>query len=98
MALGAFCFEVHGRVQGVFFRAHTVAKAKEIGLVGWCANTARRTVVGEVQGNVDALAEMKHWLRHVGSPASSIERLDVTNERALAALEYGDMQRRPNVP
>lgn len=35
MRLGSISFEVHGRVQGVFFRKHTQKKAKELGLVGW---------------------------------------------------------------
>ena len=43
-------------------------------------------------------AASQHWLGHVGSPASTIERLDVANERSIGALEYTDMQRRPNVP
>lgn len=49
----------HAACQGVFFRAATVAQAQQLQLVGWCANTARRTVVGEVQGPLDRLAEMK---------------------------------------
>lgn len=56
---GAFEFTVHGRVQGVFFRKFTVAKAKALHLVGWCANSQRGTVVGECQGKPEALAEMK---------------------------------------
>lgn len=55
----AFEFTVHGRVQGVFFRKFTVAKAKALHLVGWCANSQRGTVVGECQGKPEALAEMK---------------------------------------
>jgi hypothetical protein len=31
--------------QGVFFRAYTVQQGQRLGLVGWCANTSRRTVV-----------------------------------------------------
>ncbi|GBF97210.1 hypothetical protein Rsub_10071 [Raphidocelis subcapitata] len=91
-------FEVHGRVQGVFFRAHTVSHAQKLGLVGWCANTARRTVVGEVQGPEDKVEEMKYWLGHVGSPASSITRLDVAKVGPIEALGFGEMSRRPNVP
>ena len=30
---------VHGLVQGVFFRASTVTRAKEHGLVGWVKNS-----------------------------------------------------------
>lgn len=98
MAFSSFCFEVHGRVQGVFFRAHTVEFARSLGLVGWVANSRRGTVVGEIQGPRHACLDMRHWLRNVGSPSSSIDRLDVTNEReGLATLDYTTMERRPNV-
>mmetsp|Transcript_17597 Transcript_17597/g.26492 ORF Transcript_17597/g.26492 Transcript_17597/m.26492 type:complete len:176 (+) Transcript_17597:53-580(+) len=42
-------FEVFGRVQGVFFRKYTKAKAEELGLTGWCRNTPRGTVQGEFE-------------------------------------------------
>ena len=32
-------FEVFGKVQGVYFRKHTQAKARELGLTGWVQNT-----------------------------------------------------------
>lgn len=41
---------------------------------------------------------LQHWLGHVGSPSSSISKLDVAEERALSSLEYNSMDRRPNVP
>ncbi|HVR16005.1 MAG TPA: acylphosphatase, partial [Candidatus Limnocylindrales bacterium] len=31
-------FKVHGRVQGVYFRASTVQCAQELGLTGWVKN------------------------------------------------------------
>ena len=43
-------FEVSGKVQGVYFRAYTQKQAKKLGLVGWCMNTERGTVIGEIQG------------------------------------------------
>ena len=58
-SLGGFAFEVHGRVQRVFFRNHTVDEAVRLGLVGWVANTARGTVTGEAQGPVGQLEHFK---------------------------------------
>jgi acylphosphatase len=52
-------FEVDGRVQGVFFRACTEKKAKELGLVGWVMNTAQGTVKGVCQ------SEDKNKLDHM---------------------------------
>lgn len=43
-------FEVFGRVQGVNFRHFTNKQAKRVGAVGWCMNTAKGTVTGELQG------------------------------------------------
>jgi hypothetical protein len=40
----------------------------------------------------------QYWLGHVGSPASSITRLDVSKEGPIGALAFTEMMRRPNVP
>ncbi|KAI3427028.1 hypothetical protein D9Q98_006970 [Chlorella vulgaris] len=87
-------FEVHGRVQGVWFRAHTVDKAKALGVVGFVMNTPQGTVKGEAQGEEAAVDQMKEWLATTGSPHSKIERCEFSNERALAALEYRDFSTR----
>ena len=41
-----------GKVQGVGFRFHARQVAQDLGLIGWAANEADRTVVCEVQGNI----------------------------------------------
>ncbi|MFH1410063.1 MAG: acylphosphatase, partial [Patescibacteria group bacterium] len=42
---------IHGQVQGVFFRAHTVEKAQALGdITGWVANQADGTVAIEAEG------------------------------------------------
>jgi len=66
-------FEVFGKVQGVFFRVYTEKKAQELNLVGWCRNTSRGTVEGEIEGQEKDVNEMKVWLSTVGSPNSKIE-------------------------
>eukprot|EP00899_Mesostigma_viride_P003492 jgi/Mesvir1/13143/Mv06112-RA.1 len=85
--LGKFSFEVFGKVQGVFFRKYTKKEAEKLGLCGWVMNTPTGTVVGEVQGALTALATMKHWLGHTGSPKSKIEKLVVKNEVRIKELE-----------
>jgi acylphosphatase len=50
-AVKRLSFEVYGRVQGVSFRAYTEREARKIGAVGWCRNTSKGTVQGEVQGS-----------------------------------------------
>jgi len=69
-------FRVHGKVQGVFFRANTEKKAASLGLKGWVRNVKDGTVQGVAEGDPPKLAEMKHWLEKVGSPHSVIEKCD----------------------
>jgi acylphosphatase len=66
--LVSFAFTVHGKVQRVFFRKYTEAKAQELGLVGWCKNTPEGTVEGVAQGSFPQMAQFKEWLQHKGSP------------------------------
>ena len=49
----AILFEVFGKVQGVFFRKYTQAKARELDLAGWCLNTDRKSVQGAACGGAD---------------------------------------------
>ena len=51
--------QVYGKVQGVYFRQHTMEEGRRLALRGWVANTVRGTVVGEVEGPVERLAEFK---------------------------------------
>ena len=70
-------FVVHGKVQGVFFRKHTQAKARALGLTGWVANEADGTVVGSAHGSRAALEELGRWLQEEGSPKSRVERAEL---------------------
>lgn len=47
------------QVQGVFFRASTIDKAKQLGVVGHVENTPRGTVTGEAQGEKQPVSQMK---------------------------------------
>lgn len=59
---GIHCF-VTGRVQGVFFRASTQDKAKELGLVGWAKNLEDGKVEVIAFGNKEKLLELYEWLK-----------------------------------
>lgn len=77
-------FEIYGRVQGVCFRKYTQREGKKLGLIGWCMNTDRGTVIGQLQGEKTKVHEMKLWLQHKGSPSSSIEKAEFRNEKEIA--------------
>ncbi|XP_062821418.1 acylphosphatase-2 isoform X1 [Anolis carolinensis] len=86
--LWAVDYEVHGEVQGVFFRKYTEEQGRKLGLVGWVKNTAHGTVIGQLQGPKEKVEIMKNWLRTVGSPMSRIDRAVFSNEKEITCLEF----------
>jgi acylphosphatase len=75
MALVCVRFCVHGRVQGVFFRASTRTQALQLGLSGHAKNLADGSVEVIVCGDVAAIEALHHWL-HDGPPSARVDRLD----------------------
>jgi acylphosphatase len=68
-------FLVSGVVQGVFFRASTQARARELGLRGHATNLADGRVEVVASGSDDALDELAVWLRH-GPPAARVDGVE----------------------
>ena len=83
-------FEVFGKVQGVFFRKYTQAKARELDLAGWCLNTDHKSVQGAACGEAAAVAQFSAWLSEVGSPKSKIKRAEIVD-----AEDVGDELPKP---
>lgn len=81
-------FLVSGLVQGVFFRASTQARARELGLAGHARNLADGRVEVVAQGGADALDALGHWLRQ-GPPSARVDTLarEEIAEQALAGFE-----------
>jgi acylphosphatase len=73
-------FEVFGVVQGVFFRKYTREEATRLHLVGFCRNTARRTVEGVAVGLEGSVRAFQNWLETTGSPMSQIARCEFSDE------------------
>ena len=71
-------FVIRGKVQGVFFRKHTLARATELQLKGDVRNEGDGSVVGFMQGTAAAVDAMKVWLRTKGSPKSRIDSAEFT--------------------
>uniref|UniRef100_A0A8C8ZX10 Acylphosphatase n=1 Tax=Prolemur simus TaxID=1328070 RepID=A0A8C8ZX10_PROSS len=85
-------YEIFGKVQGVFFRKHTQAEGKKLGLVGWVQNTDRGTVQGQLQGPISKVRHMQEWLETSGSPKSHIDKANFNNEKVISKLDYSDFQ------
>lgn len=54
---------VHGKVQGVFYRARTKEKATELELNGWVKNRIDGTVEIVAEGNKEDLERLVDWSR-----------------------------------
>ena len=70
---------ISGRVQGVWFRAHTREKAEELGLSGWVRNLHDGRVEAVFEGEDKEVDEMVKWC-HRGPPLSRVEKVDVEYE------------------
>lgn len=66
---------VHGRVQGVFFRASTRERARENGVGGWVRNDPDGTVTIRLEGDPDAVGTVERWA-HEGPRAARVERVE----------------------
>ena len=67
---------VHGRVQGVFYRAWTVEQARALGLAGWVRNRRDGTVEILAGGESEALDELVRRCRR-GPPAAQVDRIEI---------------------
>ncbi|WP_317046356.1 acylphosphatase [Pontibacter ramchanderi] len=83
---------IHGRVQGVFFRASTQGKALELGLYGFVQNEPDGTVYLEAEGKPEALKELEKWA-HQGPDRARVEKVEVEEKEGLAGFERFEQRR-----
>ena len=67
---------VRGRVQGVFFRASCVERARTLRLAGWVRNTPDAGVEAEFEGDEGGVAAMIAWCRE-GPKFAVVEGVEV---------------------
>lgn len=67
---------VHGRVQGVFYRAKTQKTAEALGLAGWVKNCHDGSVEIHAEGSKKKLEELVAWCRH-GPAIASVSNIDL---------------------
>jgi acylphosphatase len=71
-----FDVTISGKVQGVFFRASTHAKANELGVFGFVKNERDGSVYVEAEGKEENLKEFLEWCS-VGPPHAEVSRIDI---------------------
>ena len=80
----AFRIKVSGKVQGVFFRASTKEKARELGINGWVRNEPDGFVLIEAEGDEIAMEEFSQWCTE--GPTSA--RVDGIQVEEIQPMNY----------
>jgi acylphosphatase len=80
---------VAGRVQGVFYRASTRARAEELGVTGHARNLPDGRVEVLACGEVAAVDALCQWLWR-GSPASSVRDVVIEEVEPAALAQWPD--------
>lgn len=70
---------VHGKVQGVFYRRHTLQKAIELGIKGFVKNKDDDTVYVEAEGDQQQLKTLLGWCKK-GPDASRVDKIEVKED------------------
>lgn len=84
---------IHGRVQGVWFRAWTVEQAQALGLSGWVRNRTDGSVEAVFSGPAREVEEMIARCGQ-GPPAAQVERVERAPEPGPVAQGF---RKRPTV-
>ena len=79
---------VSGRVQGVYYRAKTRDAARARNVDGWVRNLRDGRVEAVFEGDNSAVESMVEWC-HTGSPAATVEDVDVTYEEPQDESGFG---------
>lgn len=80
-------FQVHGRVQGVFFRQSALTEALRLGLTGYARNNTDGTVTIEAEGPAAALQALAAWCQH-GPPLARVDKVEVSPGPAQGFQEF----------
>ncbi len=72
----ALHIQVHGRVQGVWFRASAQNRARELNVKGWVRNAPDGSVEIYAEGAEESLDQFVLWCRE-GPPSAKVSHLDI---------------------
>lgn len=82
---------IHGKVQGVWFRAWTRKLARKLELTGWVRNTPDGSVEVVAQGDAESIYRF-HKKLHGGPPLARVLRIDHEEQPMEATLPTFDIR------
>ena len=78
---------IRGRVQGVFFRAETRARAESLGIAGLVLNNLDGSVEAVFEGPADRVDSLVDWCRR-GPSAAEVEEVEIVEEQPLGDVGF----------
>lgn len=76
-----------GRVQGVFFRSETRARARSLGVSGWVRNDRDGSVEAVFEGSTEAVDTMVAWYSR-GPAGASVDDVEIEWEEPHGESEF----------
>ncbi len=74
--------QIHGKVQGVFYRQSAREVAKLLNLEGWIKNNLDGTVELEAQGREEAIEQLLNWCQK-GPPHARVHQIIVISQEQM---------------
>ena len=81
---------ISGRVQGVFFRANSWKRARELALTGWVRNLPDGRVETVFEGEHNNAEAMLAWCG-TGTPPARVDHLEAAEENATGGFTGFDI-------
>lgn len=78
---------ISGRVQGVWFRASTKQKAKQLKIFGWVKNNPEGTVEAVFEGEENSIKDILDWC-HRGPPLAKVTNVEINYREP--SNDFGD--------
>lgn len=78
---------IHGKVQGVWYRAWTITNATELGLNGWVRNRSDGTVEAVFSGEDDIVGEMLRRCED-GPELAVVHHIDVSSTEEVVSKGF----------
>ena len=82
---------VHGRVQGVWFRASTKDEADRLGVTGWVRNLPDGSVEAVFEGDKKKVEEIVGWC-HRGPSGANVSKVEIVWEPYRSEDSYFDIR------